>query len=49
MPQGVSQDTSGGKGERDEPAEIMCEMGDVTLMLKNPAMQIRKPKRPCAA
>jgi len=31
----------------DAPAEIMCEMGDVTLIERKPAMQMRKPKTPC--
>lgn len=31
------------------PAEIMCEMGEVTLMERKPAMQIKKPKTPCHA
>jgi hypothetical protein len=26
--------------------ETICVMGEVTFMLKNPAMQMRKPKRP---
>ena len=28
--------------------DTMCVMGDVTLMLMNPAMQIRNPNNPCA-
>ena len=33
--------------EKGSPAEIMWETGEVTLMLKNPAMQMRNPKTPC--
>ena len=37
-----------GNHKRHSPAEIMCEMGEVTLMLRKPAMQIRKPNTPCS-
>ena len=41
----VSTTFSGHEGV-NEPAETMCEMGEVILMERKPAMQIKNPKTP---